>query len=166
MVEEGPAEDGSRVLILGVGNDFRRDDAAGLVALRSLRGEIDVDADLRESDGEGGRLCELWRCRDNVILLDSSEPGSSPGRIRRVGVLEADQISTSHGTSSHILGVAEAIRLSRRLGELPVNLVVYTIEAADVSMGRGLTLAVADAIPELARCVARELLTIRQRRQP
>lgn len=166
MAGEGRRAEQSRVLIIGVGNDFRKDDAAGLTCLRSLRREVDLDADLRESDGEGSRLIELWRCRDHVILLDSSEPGSFPGRIRRLGVFESGQLLKKLEPSSHVLGLAEAIHLSRTLGELPLDLVVYTIEAADVSMGQGLTPAVAAAIPDLVRCVAQELLEIRRRRQP
>jgi hydrogenase maturation protease len=56
--------------------------------------------------------------------------------------------------SSHLFGLAEAIRLARVLGRLPEQLIVYGIEGVRFGYGEGLTLSVAAAVAEVSRQIA------------
>lgn len=59
-------------------------------------------------------------------------------------------------TSSHGLGVPEAVELGEALDRLPERLVVLTVEAADIGYGLGLTEPVAAAVPALVADVLAE----------
>ena len=47
-------------LVIGIGNDFRGDDAAGLMVARRLRGTPLHDVEIVESAGDAAALMELW----------------------------------------------------------------------------------------------------------
>lgn len=90
-----------------------------------------------------------------VIDAAYTEP-SSPGRVHRL-VLESARPARTGTTSSHGLGLGEAIELSSVLGRLPGRLVVYAVEGADRTLGTGLTEPVAARVEELAHAVREEL---------
>ena len=90
-----------------------------------------------------------------VILLDAAvcEP-ARPGRIHRSTVIEAE---SAVSTSSHGLGVPEAVELARVLHRLPERLVLLTVEAADTGYGLGLSPQVEAAVPALVAAIQVEL---------
>ncbi len=144
----GPGGDllSARALIVGIGNDMRGDDAAGLLVVRRLR-ELGVDADLRECDGDGAEMMELWRDAEEVVLIDSVHSGSPPGTIHRFDACEQPiPAAFRHNPSTHLFSVAEAIELARSLLRLPPRLTVYGIEGAQFGVG-------ADASPRVAAAV-------------
>jgi hydrogenase maturation protease len=65
-------------------------------------------------------------------------------------------------TSSHGLGLAEAVELARALGRLPDQMMVLGVEVGSVETGAGLGPAVEDAaeaiVTELTPVLAREVL--------
>ncbi|WP_335939601.1 hydrogenase maturation protease [Streptomyces sp. PTD5-9] len=146
----------SRTAVIGIGNEFRRDDGVGwaVVALlgeRTTSRPFPADTVLARSDGEPGRLISLWENAGLAVVVDACFPPSArPGRTHRwcddpAGVLRAAGRHSTHG-----LGLAEALRLGESLGSLPERLVLYAVEGADRSLGLGLTPAVARAVPRLA----------------
>ena len=141
------------VLIIGVGNPMRGDDAAGpLVAgLLAARGfeTLVLDAD-------GTHLIDAFAGREAVTIVDATQAGGEPGRIRR---FEGDRMPLQSGLfhySSHAFGVAEAIETARALDMLPRRLVVYGIEAADFTAGATPSAAVAAAVDAVAERIAKE----------
>jgi hydrogenase maturation protease len=145
-------------MIVGVGNALRGDDGAGLEVARRVRQRPDADHVLvRELEGEGVRLLDLWTGARAVVLVDSVRSGVAPGTVHRVdatgGPLPAG-LRTS--TSTHAVGVAEAIELARALGRLPNRLVVYGIEADAFDTGAELSPDVAAAVDRVADAVLGE----------
>ena len=59
-------------------------------------------------------------------------------------------------SSTHAIGVADAIELGRVLGRLPRRVVVYGVTGACFDAGRGLSGALLDVIDPLARRVLEE----------
>jgi hydrogenase maturation protease len=87
-----------------------------------------------------------WEGADLAVIVDAvvCEP-STPGRVH------VNELPTARGgTSSHGLGIPDAVALATVLDRMPRRLVVYAVEAADVSLGVGLSEAVAQAVPALA----------------
>jgi hydrogenase maturation protease len=118
------------ILIVGIGNDHRGDDAAGLRVARLIQARHPL-LPVSESTGEGTALIELWRCSDArlIFLIDAMTSGIMPGCVRRFDA-HADSIPASlRANSSHDFGVVQAVELARVLGCLPPQLVVYGIEA-------------------------------------
>ncbi len=146
------------VLVIGVGNEFRGDDAAGLLAARRLhacRGVRTV-----EHTKDGLSLMEHWRPTDHVVVVDALCSGHPPGTVFRFEATEGPVPGDAGWVSSHSPGVAEGIETARVLGRLPASLTVYGIEAAQVDPGSGVTPAVAGAVEEVALAILDDLTLV------
>ncbi|KUN24836.1 peptidase M52 [Streptomyces antibioticus] len=147
-----------RIAVIGVGNEFRRDDGVGWAVLARLRERpLPSEAHLATCDGDPGRLIGLWEGARLAVVVDAAHahPGT-PGRVHRLE-LDAGLLDRPPTTSSHGLGLGEAVELARVLGLLPEHLVVYAVEGADSTLGTGLSPAVADAVDPLVEAVEGEI---------
>ncbi len=144
--------------MIGVGNRWRSDDAAGLEVVARLRHAVPEDVELLEREGEPTSLIDAWRDADAVWVVDAVSSGAQPGTLHRLDaagqVLPADVFRTS----THHFGLAEAVELARAVGALPPRLVVFGIEAARLELGDTLTPEVADAVGRAADAVRSEVL--------
>lgn len=151
-----------RIAVIGVGNEFRRDDGVGWAALARLRERAETrplppDTELATCDGEPGRLIDLWEGARFAVVVDAAHahPGA-PGRVHRLA-LDAGVLTQPSSTSSHGLGLGEAVELARVLGLLPERLIVYAVEGAESELGTGLSPAVAGAVEPLVEAVEEEI---------
>ncbi|QYC41840.1 Hydrogenase maturation protease [Nonomuraea coxensis DSM 45129] len=141
----------AETVVIGLGNDYRGDDGAGLVTARLLRG-LGVPA--ADNGGDPAELIEAWAGADVAVVIDAARSGEPPGVVRRFhGVFPPSRA----GASSHALSLADAVELARVLGRMPGELVVYTVEGATFALGEGLSQPVAAATAALARTIARDL---------
>ncbi|MEU6394660.1 hydrogenase maturation protease [Streptomyces sp. NPDC046939] len=153
----------TRIAVIGVGNEFRRDDGVGCAVVARLRQRarsrpLPPGTELRTCDGDPGRLIGLWEGADLAIVVDAAHAHpSSPGRVHRVA-LEADALGVAHSTSSHGLGLGEAVELARMLDRLPGRLVVYAVEGADHSLGDAMSDVVRRTVAPLADAVEDEIV--------
>jgi hydrogenase maturation protease len=140
-------------LVLGIGNDWRGDDDAGLEVARRLR-----EAGLRalEQTGDPATLLDAWNGEDHVILVDAVRSGAAPGTIHRLDARAVCLPAALFGASTHGVGVAEAIELARCLGRLPERLELYGIEGKRFTVGGGLE-------PEVRRAVGEVTAELRRR---
>ena len=152
----------TRIAVIGVGNEFRRDDGVGWAVVEQLRKRAEAgphpsDTVWATCDGDPGRLIALWESAALAVVVDAAHahPGT-PGRVHRLE-LDAQRLDGPRTTSSHGLGLGEAVELARVLGLLPDHLVVYAVEGADGSFGTGLSPAVAAAVDPLVTAVEGEL---------
>jgi len=152
----------TRIAVIGVGNEFRRDDGVGWAVVEQLRkraeaGTLPPDTVFATCDGDPGRLIALWESAALAVVVDAAHahPGT-PGRVHRLE-LDAGRIDGPRSTSSHGLGLGEAVELARVLDLLPEHLVVYAVEGADGSFGTGLSPAVAASVDPLVTAVEDEL---------
>lgn len=141
-------------IVIGVGNDFRRDDGAGLAVIEALRGR--VRARLAVTDGEPARLIELWAGAGLAIVVDAvrAEP-PDPGRVHDLCAETAALAARS--VSGHALGLGDAVALGLAVGQMPGRLRVLAIEGADFGFGHGLTPRVAAAVAAVADRLAAAL---------
>ena len=151
------AAPGGNAVVIGIGNEFRRDDGAGPAVLARLRGRVPGGVGLLVSDGEPAGLIEAWAGAPLAVIVDAvrAEP-SVPGRLHRLVLHEAGTAEV-RPVSSHGLGLDSAIGLARALDRMPGTLVLHAVEAADLGQGPGLTPAVAAVIDALAEAVLRDL---------
>ncbi|MGE0681962.1 MAG: hydrogenase maturation protease [Candidatus Binatia bacterium] len=145
------------LVILGVGNEYRGDDAAGLIAVRRLREALGDHIRCREENGEGTALMEAWKEAEAVILVDATRSGTSPGTLHRFDVTARSLPATLLCYSTHAFGVAEAIELARALGQLPARFIVYGIEGKNFETGSELSVEAKIAVEEAVGCVRQEL---------
>lgn len=144
----------NETLVIGVGNDYRGDDAIGLIVVRRIR-ELNLpDVQVIESDGECTRLMESWKDAVRVILIDAVQSGATPGTIHRVAAHEEELPAAMSQGSTHAFGVAEAIALSKALGRLPQHFIVFGVEVRNFALGALLSSEAAIALEEVLRLVA------------
>ena len=138
-------------LIIGIGNEYRGDDAVGLIVARRLKERLADSVKVLEQSGDGAALMEAWRGAETVIVIDAVMSGAAPGTIHRFDA-SARPISKSYfHCSTHAFGVAETIELARALGNFPQRLVVYGIEGKNFAAGVGLSAEVEKAGDETVR---------------
>ena len=149
-----------RVVVLGVGGEYRRDDAVGLAVAAEVARQAPPGVAVHATDGEPTRLLEAWAGAELAVLIDAvlvpDPPGgvAEPGRVYRTDLAEVAPAAGS--ASSHGLGIPEAYALGRVLDRLPARLVVYAVAAADVRPGLGMSPDVAAAVPGVAAAVLAE----------
>ena len=147
----------ARVVVIGLGNLYRRDDAAGLVVAQRLRPKAPGHVTVVEHEGEPTALLEAWRDAHAVVLIDAVFSGAEAGTIHRLDAQAARIPQELFRYSTHAVSVAEAIELARALGQLPSKLVVYGIEGRDFGAGLGLSPEVEGRVDELVERVLQEL---------
>ncbi len=147
---------GDEMLVAGLGNRLRGDDAAGLEAARLVRERV-PDLLVVEHEREPTDLIDLWQGAKLAIVIDALQ-GDEPGRIHRLEV-GRDEIPErpSPSASTHALSLAEVIELGRSLNRLPDRLVVVGIEGARFDTGTGLSPQVREAVEDAAELARTEL---------
>ena len=146
-------------LIIGLGNDYRSDDAVGRVVARKLGVEALDGVRILEESGEGAALMDAWRDADFVILIDAVHSGARPGTIYNIDAHVEEIPRSFFHYSTHAFSVAEGVELARALGQLPQRLVVYGIEGKNFESGISLSPEIETAAEEAARRVKAELCT-------
>jgi hydrogenase maturation protease len=143
-------------VVIGVGNEFRRDDGAGPAVVARLGDLAPPGVRLVVTDGEPTRLVEAWTGAALAVVVDAvrADP-PRPGRVHRFVV---DRPRPGPGSaSSHGLGLDDAVRLAIALDRMPGRLIVHAIEAADLTQGPGLSPPVAAAVDAVVTAVLADL---------
>jgi len=130
------------MLVIGVGNEFRSDDAAGIEAARRIR---DRAPHMKVQWGEPLDLLELFGGETSAVVIDAVIGGGEPGTIHRIDVSERP-FPSCLSASTHSLGISDAIELARMLGRLPEQVVIFGIEVHSVGAGTEMTPEVESAI--------------------
>jgi hydrogenase maturation protease len=134
------------MILIGLGNQFRHDDATGLIAARRLR---ERRVAVAEHDGDPASLVNLWNGADSLIVIDAISSGAAPGTIHCFDLNASTLPQPLFRTSTHALSLADAIELSRTLGTLPTRAFVLGVEGHDFTIGVGLSPDVERALPAL-----------------
>src|SRR5271157_6138154 len=122
-----------QIQIIGVGNDWRRDDAVGLETVRELkRLSLPTEVLLIEGVSDGLALLDFWERADHVVVIDAVSAAASPGTVYRYDALHDVLPSELAFHSTHAFGVAEALELAKMVDRLPAaTLLIYAIQGKD-----------------------------------
>lgn len=146
------------IKIIGVGNTFRGDDAAGLMVVRGLAKEDFPQVEIAESPGTGSALPDAWKNAIRVIIIDAVVTGGPPGTIYRFDAHELGAtLPVSHSSTTHGWGLSEALAMGKVFQNLPPVLIIYGIEGKNFGLGEAVSPEVAAAIPEVIRRVTEEI---------
>ncbi|MGH3464365.1 MAG: hydrogenase maturation protease [Kribbellaceae bacterium] len=145
-------------VVIGVGNEYRRDDGVGPALVAALRRQPPPGVRLVVSDGEPAGLIEEWAGAPLAVVVDAvlCDP-PAPGAVHRTELVASAGALRPAAASSHSLGIPDALRLGRALERVPDRLVVYAVEAQDVDFGTDLSGPVTTALPGLVDAVLAEL---------
>jgi len=155
--------DPPRVLVIGIGNELRGDDIAGLEVARRVRDRTRDGIEVCELRDDPTELLDLWLGRDAVVLVDTMRSGASPGTILRLDAShEPLPERQRRGTSStHAAGLADTIELARALDRLPARVIVYAVEGRRFDTGTDVAGEFEAIIPTLVERVLREAGSLR-----
>jgi hydrogenase maturation protease len=130
--------------VIGIGNEWRSDDGAGLEVARRLGGLT--------LPGEPIGLVEALDGSDEVTVVDAVFSGAAPGTVHEFEAgAEPLPVALFGSSSTHALGLAEAIEIARSLGRLPTRVRVLGIEGIRFEYGRGLSPEVEKAVETCTR---------------
>ena len=150
----------SRTLIIGVGNDERKDDGIGLLVARAVK-ELNLSGvTVLEQSGDGTALMDLWDNYSNVILIDAISSGSSAGSIFRFDAHEHPLPVGLFHCSTHAIGIAELVELARALNRLPPRFTLCAIEGVDFGSGSTVSAELKAAVPQVVKQILAECRAI------
>ncbi len=136
-------------LVIGVGNRDRGDDGIGPLVADAVRARCDGRVIIHVAEGDLSDLPMRWEPDQDVIVIDATVSGRSPGEVTAVNAL-VDGLDVESGLlSSHGIGLAEAVELGRLLGRLPRSLVIFGIEARRFEHFEAVADEVAGAVSDL-----------------
>ncbi len=144
------------ILVIGVGNPFCGDDAAGLEAARLLGARRLPGMTVIEISGEGASIMEAWENFPAVIVIDAVTSDSPPGTLHRIDAIRQPLPAQAFRHSTHALTVADAIEIARTLKRLPGKLLFYGVEGKNFTAGSEMSEAVRDAVNRLVGMVLSE----------
>ena len=156
----GPVVGAGRILVIGVGNAYGGDDAAGPTVAQRLKEHVPGHVTVMEHLGDGAALMELWKGAAAVIVIDAASSGAPPGTVHRFEAHAAPLPAKMLRHSTHAFGVPEAIEMSRALNQLPARLIVFAVEGRTFAAGAALSQEVETSVPVVNDLVLKAIDTL------
>ena len=149
-------------VVLGVGNEDRRDDGVGPAVARAVAARAIPNLLVTISDGDPATLLDDWADMDVAVLVDAivCDP-PRPGTVHRIDS-QALAALVAKATSTHGLGLTEALKLGAVLGRLPRRWVLYAVEVADIGYGRGLSSSTREVLEPVTSAVLAEVAGVQR----
>ena len=147
-----------KVLIAGVGNELRQDDAFGVLLAQKLQNETSFPPSVKVMEiGSAGihLVQQLFDKYDVLILLDIVKWGGSAGTIhfKEVEVKDIAQLPTDEKNEfladMHYINPLKALMMAKALNVLPKQVLFLGCESDEhEEIGIGVSAAVEQAIPK------------------
>jgi hydrogenase maturation protease len=140
----------AETVIIGLGNDYLRDEGVGVRVVAELERRGQVPAGVEALDlGTGGlAVLHALRGRRKAVLVDCAYMDEPPGAWRRFTPAEVESRRVGMRFSLHEGDVLQTLALSRQLGEGPAEVWLIGVQPACVTFGKGLSPALRDRFEE------------------
>lgn len=156
-MSQGKSSIRDKILVIGIGNELRSDDAAGLLVARQLKSLNLSGVQIREFTGDGAGMMDAWVGFPSVFVFDATSPTGQAGSIHRFEAHNQPLPAILFNVSTHSFGLAEAVELGRRLKRIPTELIVYGIEGENFSIGQSVSPAVTVSIQAVSETACAEI---------
>ena len=146
-----------RLKVIGVGNEWRGDDAVGLLVARRLKADQPPEVSIAECRGTVTAVREAWNAAAGVIVVDAVVSGGRPGAIYRFNAHGGGGRSSSPG---RLLPTAGGWPRPWPWGNSSRNcppISSFTGLKGSTSARGGVSQEVATAIPEAVRHLRQEI---------
>jgi hydrogenase maturation protease len=128
-----------KALVVGIGNDLRGDDDAGLAVARMMKGERPASVTILELNNDVTALLDYLPGFDVAMIIDATQSGSPPGTIHRFDASTVPLPEARLTRSTHGMTVGSILELARIQQQLPKKVLVYGIEGKQFNHGSTLT---------------------------
>lgn len=151
------------IVVIGVGQSLRGDDAAGLEAVRRWQKKYPETASTpgihtEASELPGLSLLDLLEGAEAAVIVDAVQSSAPPGTLHSIGPDNLVAFTPDTG-SAHGWGVAETLQLGRRLSPALANcrITLIGIEVSQVEMGTGLSREVESSLGNACDLIEKEV---------
>lgn len=152
-----------KILIAGVGNELRMDDAFGVLLAKKLLDEASLPGSVKVMEvGSGGisLVQELHDRYDILLILDVVLWGGEPGTVylKEIEVKDVRQLPAEEQNEffadMHYISPVRALMMAKAMDVIPRHVLFLGCESSEhEEIGIGLSAAVSDAMPVAFRKV-------------
>jgi hydrogenase maturation protease len=142
------------IVVVGIGQNLRGDDAAGIEAVRRWQAQYPDSISrpglrVEISELPGLDLLNLLDGAQGAVIADAIQSSAPPGQLHLLGPDDLASF-TPDATSAHGWGVAETLQLGRTLSPslAKCRITLIGIEAGQMAMGAGLSPEVERALDQ------------------
>jgi hydrogenase maturation protease len=148
----------NKLLIYGIGNPYRCDDAVGIKAAEELARVVkNPDIDIKSGSIDGTAILDEIVGYDWVIFIDSVKTkNGKPGNIYKI---DPTSFKSSHSFSSHGVNFVTALQFGKKFDlKMPERTDIYAVEIEDsTSFSEECTERVRESIPKVVEVIIKEI---------
>jgi len=134
------------LLVVGLGNPLVRDEGVGNEVIKRLAAEADnfLNTDITDGGTGGINLLHLMANRKKIIIIDCANMRQKPGTIKRFTPDDVESVKQLSHLSLHEIDIMQVLEMSKQLGELPDEVVIFGIQPEILEDRIGLTEAISN----------------------
>lgn len=134
--------------IISVGNDLYGDDGIGTAILKKAK-EYSAFANtpLIDCATDALSIIDHFQDAEHVLIIDAAKMGEPPGSVKLFDATKAKLLIKTDHLSVHGISLTETMKIAKRIGVYPKTVTIMGIEPEQLSVNRGLSSTVSDAIP-------------------
>lgn len=144
------------IIIVGIGNPYRGDDAAGWAVIDGLKERAGSAVKLVKQRGDIAELIDIFAHHKSVYLVDACRTGDLVGTWQRIDVHKQSIMEDNPQTSTHGFSLYQAISLAKNLDQLPNKLILYAINSIHYNIADGLSPPVARSVNSVINAILNE----------
>lgn len=144
------------IIIVGIGNLYRGDDAAGWAVIDGLMEKVGSVIKLVKKRGDIFELIDIFGHYKTVYLVDACQSNASIGTWQRIDAQKQSVIEENPQTSTHGFSVSQAISLAKNLDQLPNKLIIYAINGDSYTISDKFSPSVAKSVDSVVNAILNE----------
>jgi len=150
------------VLVAGLGNPLMSDEGIGVHVIHALaREQLPDDVRLLELGTGGLAVVHALAGCSRAVFVDCAFMGEPPGTLRRFAPGDVRDLRRLPRHSAHEGNLLDLLELARAVGTAPEDVVIFGIEPADLSPGRGPSRALRERLSYYVAAVRAEVASAR-----
>jgi len=148
------------IVVGGLGNPLMTDEGIGCYVVRELSGKVEFSGsiDFVELGTSFINVVHAIAGRKKVVLVDCAFMNETAGMMRRFVPDDIISRKTVSPFSIHEGSLLDVLKLSKKLGECPKEVVIYGIEPEIITAGNSLSPSLQDRLSEYVATIGAELL--------
>jgi hydrogenase 3 maturation protease len=161
MNPEEPRNENKKIVVMGVGNRMRGDDAIGCLVIDELTNENGLTVIDCDSTPENYIDKVISLKPERVIIIDACNFKSEPGKFRLFSEKQIDKISQNL-ISTHNLPLNLTVTMIKK--QLPCEILLLGVQPEQINFGEGLSPKLEKAKQKIVKYL-KDLIKINERRK-
>lgn len=148
-----------KTIVIGIGNLLLRDEGFGVHAIKEFEShQVPDNVEIYDCGTGGLTIPELLDGAERGVVVDAIRKRGEPGTIYRFKMDQIrDRDKLKMMTSPHEFDLATALKMGRKVYELPDEITLIGVEPGNIEAGLGLSAEVKESLPEVIRLILEEI---------